>query len=297
MNHPTDTLEMPRLHVGDGWHCDGLTLFPVWVQAPSIHGLSLGAGTVEVSEREGAPIVGELTVRNTGTKPALLLEGEMLEGGWQHRVLDADLLLAPGAATAARVSCVERGRWQGGTAHVRSSRMSSGSVRVALRQPDDRRQGQVWQSVARFDQHLGASPTSSLADHLDRLESRARDAGFGDIPQRPVSGQRGVIVALGGHPAWLEVMPSSGALANRWRSLVEAALLDAALAPRVRTAGQAARDFAAAAAHLPLQVTGSGGSGRAVTGVRRALNARGLITADGVLVHSLVMNTAHHAFA
>ena len=45
---------------------------------------------------------------------SLLLEGEMLEGGWQHRVLDCDLLLDAGGSYVAPVSCVEHGRWHGG---------------------------------------------------------------------------------------------------------------------------------------------------------------------------------------
>jgi len=285
-------LTIPRLHVGDGWRAEALTLFPVWTESQSTHGLALGAGTVEIAERDGAPVVSELVVRNTGSKPALLLEGEMLEGGWQHRVLNTDLLLEPGDAYVADVSCVEHGRWSGGSTHVRSSRMSSGSVRAALRTDSGDRQHRVWEQVARFDQSLGVSPTSSLADHLDRVTHTSADV-ISEIPRRPLSGQRGVIVALGGEPAWLELMPSTGALATRWRSLVEAAMLDAALSTSVSTRGQSARDFAAAVVRVPLQAAGSGGAGRAVAGERRALSARGIVRNDGALLHSLVMNTAH----
>ncbi len=285
-------LTMPRLHVGDGWKANALTLFPVWAETPSTHGLALGPGTVEVAERDGSPVVGQLVVRNAGSKPALLLEGEMLEGGWQHRVLNGDLLLEPGVSHVADVSCIEHGRWNGGSSHRRSSRMSSGNVRAALRTDQGERQHSVWRQVSRFDQTLGASPTSSLVDHLDNV-TRASTGSLGDIPRRPVSGQRGVIVALGGEPAWLELMPSGGALASRWRSLVEAAMLDAAMAPPIATSGQAARDFAMNVARVPLLVAGLSGSGRAVAGERRALSARGIVRGDGTLLHSLVMNLSH----
>ena len=294
-------ITLPRLHVGDAWRAGALTLFPLWSEAPSIHGLDLNASTIDVGEREGAPVVSELVVRNRGTRTALLLEGEMLEGGWQHRVLNSDLLLEPGQAHVADVWCVEHGRWHGTGAHTRTTRMSSGSVRAALRRDHTERQETVWHRVAEFDIALGASPTASLADHLDRVaQSTAHNDdqhSFAAIPRRPLSGQRGVLIALGGEPAWLELMPSSGALARRWRSLIDGALLDAALAPSRDTRSQSARDFVAAAMNLRLTDTGGAGAGRAVAGVRRGLNARGLTHTNGTLLHSLMFNSEHRSLA
>jgi len=65
---------------------------------------------VSVAERAGSPVVGELIVTNEGARPVLLLEGELLEGGWQHRTLVHDLLLAPGSSRVVEVACVEHGR-------------------------------------------------------------------------------------------------------------------------------------------------------------------------------------------
>ena len=113
------TQTMPRMHVGDGWRAGALTLFPLWLKGPAVPGLSVGVGGIEVAERDGAPVVGELVVRNTSPKTALLLEGEVLEGGWQHRVLNADLLLEAGQAHVTEVSCIEQGRWSGANTHGR----------------------------------------------------------------------------------------------------------------------------------------------------------------------------------
>src|SRR5664279_4623323 len=165
-----DLLTMPSLHVGQGTDVIGLSVFPIWTDAPSVSGLDTGtAAHVQVDEREGSPVVGELVLKNQGAKPALLVAGELFEGGWQHRALDNDILLVPGQQLVASVSCVEHGRWHGATAQVRRSRRASMMVRSAQTIADeDDRQSQVWQRVSRYDTAFGASATASYVDHLNR---------------------------------------------------------------------------------------------------------------------------------
>jgi hypothetical protein len=43
------------------------------------------AATIKVAEREPHPVVSELVLTNAGSQPALLVEGELLEGGWRRR--------------------------------------------------------------------------------------------------------------------------------------------------------------------------------------------------------------------
>ena len=65
-------LMMPTLHVGQGTHLGGLSVFPVWTDAPIVSGLATGrAARVQVAEREGSRVVGELVLKNEGAKPAL----------------------------------------------------------------------------------------------------------------------------------------------------------------------------------------------------------------------------------
>jgi hypothetical protein len=78
--------------VGHGTHVGGLSLFPIWTDAPTVSGLDTGtAARVQVDEREGSPVVGELALKNRGPKPALLVAGELFEGGWQHRAMGNEL--------------------------------------------------------------------------------------------------------------------------------------------------------------------------------------------------------------
>ena len=110
MNH---LLRTPRLHVGAGTTHGALTVFPLWVEAPSVHGLHWSGQQLSVSELAGGPSVGELAVRNRSSGPVVLLEGDLVEGGWQNRMIATSVLLAGGASYDLPARCVEQGRWNG----------------------------------------------------------------------------------------------------------------------------------------------------------------------------------------
>lgn len=234
------TMTMPELHVGRGTQVGPLTVFPVWASAPAVEELAMGAAAeVAVAERDGSPMVGELILTNTGTQAALLIEGELLEGGWQHRALQHDVILRRSSSMVASVACVEAGRWNGGATHVRRGRRASGNVRAAMSSPDPQhRQQDVWSRVSRYGQVMGTSPTSSHVDHLDRIPDTA------DVKAVQVlEGQRGVIVGLAGQPVLLEVFPTHEALRSALPDLLSGLLVDAMAsgAPNEVTPGRRAR--------------------------------------------------------
>lgn len=241
-------MKLPELHVGRGKQVGPLTVFPVWASTPGPDGLVSGtAAQVQVTERDGHPEVGQLVVTNTGSSPALLVEGELLEGGWQHRVLEHDVVLEAEMALIVAVACVESGRWHGGVGHVRRGRRASGSVRATLATsaPADRQQN-VWGQVTNLEVALGSSETSSFVEHLDRLSGADRDPGT-DRPASdrspgsgkvdalvadvrglaPIDGQRGVVVGVGGQPVLLELYPSTESLTAALPELLTGLLLDA----------------------------------------------------------------------
>ena len=55
-------------------------------------------------------MVDQLVVTNRGRRPALVCEGELLEGGAQHRVAATSALINPGRSHVLDVRCVEEGR-------------------------------------------------------------------------------------------------------------------------------------------------------------------------------------------
>jgi hypothetical protein len=242
---------IPELHVGRPALFGPLTVFPVWTGATMASNLVTGdAATIKVAELEPHPAVGKLVLTNAGFQPALLVEGELLEGGWQHRVLVNDVVLAAGQSMVADVACVEAGRWQGAGDHVRRSRRGSPSVRAVLNGNAARdREQEVWNRVAAYGATLGHSPSSSYVDHLNRLESPAsvvselltEAAHF-----EPLPGQMGAMIGLAKRPLALELYPSPAALGAHLGQLLTSSMLDAVArsVPAEPVPGHRARDFA-----------------------------------------------------
>ena len=177
------TLSPTRLHVGQGTTRGPLTVFPVWTDTLSLGSAHLTGSDapVDVAERSDSPAVDQLVVTNRGDRPVLLLAGELLEGGMQHRALTATTLLAPGTPTVLPVLCVEQGRGtaarrtgaaaggrrcrcsptsSGPTASTRSGGGSAGSVRWPAR-PRPSRCWTGWTPPPRSPQACGRCPASA----------------------------------------------------------------------------------------------------------------------------------------
>ena len=249
------TLSTTRLHVGQGTVRGPLTMFPVWTEAASLGSAHLtgSQAPVDIAERAGSPAVDQLVVTARGDRPVLLLAGELLEGGLQHRALTATTLLAPNRPTVLPVVCVEQGRWHGDAVHQRRSRRAPLSLLPHLERADG--QQEVWRRVSRFGAVAGPSSTDSLLDRLDGVHA-SMTAGL-----RPLAGQRGLLVGIAGRPAWLELFGSSRALAAHWSGLWDAATLDSLGRPAVRTPAAQARAFAERVESTALASTRSAGLG------------------------------------
>ena len=267
----------PALHVGRAIEVGAVTLFPVWTDAPGVRGVQTGtAASVAVTELVDGATVGALVVENLGAKPVLLLEGELLEGGWQTRVLVRDVILAPRETRAVEVACVEQNRWAGATVHDRRGRSATNSVKAALRTTD--RQARVWDDVRRFEAALGVTATSSLADHLDRVPPA--------VVPRPLPGQSGVIVGVAGQPIALELFGSRSALAAQLPGIVEAATLEAMMHPRAeRVPARRVRRFAQAVERIDWQPEVGDGAGQAWSAQSERATLRALTVPGGGIAH------------
>jgi hypothetical protein len=280
---------IPDLHVGHGIAAGPVTVFPVWADAAPMRGVTTGtAARVEVAELPGGAQVPHLTATNLGSKPALLLEGELLEGGWQTRALAWDLLIAPGDSAVVEVACVEEGRWRGTGGHARRARRVGASVQHRLRGGQADRQHEVWESVARFEQATGPTASGSFADHLDRLPDK-------NAAVRVLPGQIGVITGVAGWPVALELFGSPSALSAHVAGILDAARLDSLLAGHTEPVpGRRARRFAAAPSGLPLEPAPvHAGDGHCVTGGAADLAVRGIAAPDRVLAHLSALNLRH----
>lgn len=239
------------MHVGSPVERGGLTVFPVFNgSAVGERGYAVHAPKLVVAERAGAPVVGQLVVTNTGPKPALVLEGELLEGGMQHRVAARSVVVEPGWSAVLEVRCVEEGRWSGAGAHVRGGRRAPVRVRAAGGQQE------VWERVSRY----GTSSTRSLLETTRDADAAARALVAG---LRPLPFQSGVLIGIGGQPVMLEVFDSPRTLARVWDGLLHAAAVDAVGRPVVPTPGRRARRFVRRVAQVPLAADGRGATAEA----------------------------------
>ncbi|KAD3515002.1 hypothetical protein GD627_11875 [Arthrobacter yangruifuii] len=307
-------MKIPQLHVGAGTAAGPLTIFPVWTSGRGRLGISTGLhADLAVSELAAGARVGQLTVRNNGKRAALLLEGELLEGGQQHRTCARDVLVGPGEALDIDAFCVEAGRWQAGQSlHRRQARRAPLNVRAELARAGSGTgrdsQSRIWERVRRFDAVRGPSATSSLPEHLDRFVDGVLHHPARTFPA-PLEGQRGVVIGIGGQPLLLEVFATAALFQGHYRQLIEAVLLDAELLPpSARNAapmpGQAARDFAAIAGTIDFGDFYSPGVGRhdpmhsrTISGKRGPVTGVGIAVArpdkDPDVVHVNYWNTTH----
>ncbi len=280
-------MQLLDLHLGRPLVRGGLTLFPVWNgTAVLTRGYDLRSSLLRVEERTGSPVVGELVVRNAGARPALVLEGELLEGGQQHRLAAASALVGAGQAHVLEVRCVEEGRWHGSGSHVRAGRRAPVAVRTG------RDQGEVWERVRGLEQRYDPSGTHSLLEAIGRAAASAAESVAG---LRPLPFTCGLLIGIGGQPTMLEVFDSPRSFAQAWDALVRSVAVDALSAAPVPTPGRRARRFLDRLSHVDLHRTpaGIGTSVRGETPYARlhALEWRGRV------VHAVATNPRHELVA
>jgi ARG/rhodanese/phosphatase superfamily protein len=284
---------IPELHVGRPKMVGALTVFPLWTDSPAASRLVVGADAdLAVSEVEGGPHVNLLHVENCGGLAALLFEGELLEGGWQSRVVAEDMIVAANHQADVAVACVEAHRWSGDTAQARTGRQASPSVRAALtgvtRSPV---QNAVWDRVAAYEPLYGASPTASYLDM-----ERAGTAPLHPVQYRTLPGQRGVVIGVGGYPVLAELFPSTRALSRYVNGLLTSVSFDASLLPGVTepVPSRRCRRLVARFEEMPVSASPVDEDGEVVRwfGETEGLVMRGLQFADR-WAHITVFNRRH----
>lgn len=228
------------LHVGPVVRHEDLALFPlIWPDAVDPHYLLLDvaieAGLAAVEEVGQDGQVPYLTVINRCSCPLLILEGEILVGAKQNRVVNVTVLVAAGSRFTLPVSCVEQGRWRHKARDFRGAYSAPPSIRSnKLRAVQRNRstsgdacsdQHAVWSDVAACLADLQVtSGTANLADGYVAAEGRLRD--LRDRLELP-GDTAGVVVTRGGRVVAVDLFGSPAIFASIKRRLLDAYLLDA----------------------------------------------------------------------
>jgi len=292
------------IEIGSAGTAGNLALIPLLASSPAVPGDPPGyllyqqaqdMGLVSIEEVSDVGTVGELRVANRADRPILLVEGEVLLGMKQTRVLNVTILVPAQTILEVPVSCVESGRWRAvsGEATGKAAVNLAPSVRAAKTVTVARSmrgarsfasdQGAVWAGVDRvLDRHGAQAPSRSYADLTTGGNSRM--AGIASSVE-PEPGQVGVIACVGGRVACVDVFEAPQVLAALWSGLVSSYQAEAFMVDSIPTRPVSARTDTAARRWFR-----SIASGSAVVGPEIGLGAHVTVVAPEVEAAALVQS-------
>ncbi len=287
--------QKPERAVANGWRLgdavtyENLSVFPILSgKATETSGFvtldeALASGDAVVSEQggdvlrrtrdgrpapipyQGGPSVNQLVLINRGSKPIVLLAGELVSGGKQDRIIAKDRIVPAGAPPLPLdVFCVEHGRWSSGSQFASAKLMVHPSVREKA--TVDQKQTEVWAAVragSTAKAAPGAAPAAPPQLSMDSIAAtirneapsesykniytRSRVGGsvenFAEEVQRRfaratanLKGEHvvGVVVAYGGEVAWSDVFASPALLERYWPKLLRSYVVEALARPQTR---------------------------------------------------------------
>ncbi|AIE84227.1 hypothetical protein OP10G_0859 [Fimbriimonas ginsengisoli Gsoil 348] len=190
-------------------------------------------GVVKVIEVQGGGEVNDVEVENNGTRPILLLAGELLLGGQQDRIVAKDCIVAPHERRRVPVFCVEHGRWNGTPAFQAADTLVVAGVRATASESQD--QTKVWAKVAETNGKAKAAPSTgtirgtlndpTVKKNADRLlaEMKAKFHQSGKTV--------GMIFWLNGKVESADIFGNPNLFAHNRDKLLKSYSVDAQLAP------------------------------------------------------------------
>ncbi|HEX9095078.1 MAG TPA: DUF6569 family protein [Candidatus Dormibacteraeota bacterium] len=276
-----------------------LTLLPVFCAGPGLEYVTFADaqadGSAEISEIDAHGAVSILEVRTNSDLPVLIIDGEILLGLKQNRVLNTTILVPAKSRLKIPVSCVEAGRWRRATSKAsRADYGLSPKIRAMKRHSvtlSARAFGQfvsdqraVWAEVEGSLGDLGVdSKTRAYSDIEKQRRSEIEDR----LTQlRPEPGQSGVLALVGGEPVAFDLFDRPSTLARMWQGLIGSYIAESL----VPTNGSESMDVDAAVAWIRGAGAGEATGHRAV-GLGESVSITGpdhetaALVVDGVAVH------------
>jgi len=232
----------PGVRIGTPIERQNLSIFPLFAE-DVVHtpryatvGNALRTGSAKITEVSEGGSVPTLNLENLTDIPVLIIDGEELLGARQNRISNLTVL-APGNKTLPLpVSCVEKGRWSYRSrefaespdimyreARAKKARAVSRNLAVAGSRVSD--QGEVWDDIDALSSKLGFnSPTSAMQDVYTSRRTSIEEYLTGVTV---ADGQVGVIFAINGAPAGLELFDSPETLRTYMPKILRSYALDA----------------------------------------------------------------------
>jgi len=190
---------------------------------------------LEVKEFTESGSVNKLIVLNSSDKFVFMMDGDILVGAKQNRVLNTSVLLAPQSKTVIPVSCVEQGRWNYVSAKfhapdyaaphaLRSLKAEAVRSNLMANKTFDADQGGVWKRVGQYEaSHKFHSRTGNLSEIYEH-----KRASIDDILEKFHSkkGANGVALYRGKSFCGLDIYNRSAVLKEYFPKLLQGVALD-----------------------------------------------------------------------
>lgn len=137
---------------------------------------------IQVREISESGSVNNLFVFNLSNKYVFFMDGDILMGAKQNRVLNTSVLLAPNSKTTLPVSCIEQGRWRNisdkfnNTDNITPQKIRALKSRAVKDNLQNRgeymaNQGEVWNEVENYQASFKiSSPTMNLNEVYEKNE-------------------------------------------------------------------------------------------------------------------------------
>jgi hypothetical protein len=230
-----------EIGMGQGTGHENLRMWPLYGGSdPGVEYFSVDEAIdrrlLEITEVSDSGEVPNLQVKNKGERPILILAGEELVGAKQNRLVNTSLLLAGLTAMVMPVSCVEQGRWRSRSKEFGSDkRLSSSQLRARVDRDVQSaiREGRgftadqagVWEEISsKMSRMAVASPTMAMNAMYNSYDDQL---GRYTESFRPDSRQQGLIMAINGRIAGLELFDAPGSLAKYFDKVLKSYALDA----------------------------------------------------------------------
>ncbi len=199
-------------------------------------GGAIAEGLIQLEEMNDGGIVNAIRVSNCSEEYIFLMDGDILSGAKQNRIVNTSVLLAPQSKTKVPVSCVERGRWKSTSPTVTTSEASApSSIRsekahqVSESLKNGRgfasNQGEIWNSVARIQCLFRVeSQTSNLSDIFNKKSDQFNQFARHFSPQK---GTNGMSVFIGDRLAGIDIFNRQDVFREYFPKLIQAASMEA----------------------------------------------------------------------
>lgn len=186
----------------------------------------------QIQQVGGGSRVNTLIVENTSSDYLFITAGEIVQGGKQNRVVNTDIIVAPGMKTHIPVYCIESGRWREGTSgDVFSSSenlMSQSSLRKTVAGKSG--QGKVWEQVAEINTEQGTeNETNNYTEAIEYSKYRDTVKAYVTalLPALEYQDAIGLVVAINGALEGLDVFFSPALFQKLKEKILMAYILEA----------------------------------------------------------------------